>query len=384
MRFEFKPFLSKLLFLLFLSVSCIDRISLDGIRITESFPIVIDGFISSAPGPYIITVTKAYDIESTYSPKEPYPVKKLTVSDNRGQSEVLDNMGDGIYATNTLQGEVGGVYTLRVELFDGRIYESVPDTLPAPGALDSVYYVYQQPADFNGFAVAPQYAVHVNSKGAGPNNRYMWQQTITFKANTHPENNDKGCYFFESACNFVPPCSGYRNLGTPQEKEMVQLFPCECCTCWYNIFNAAPVLSDAFFMNEGNYRNLEVGQIPISGWTFMEKVRVEVSMKSLGKSAFRYFKSIRDQKAANNSLFQPITGKIPINFVQLAGQQQDVYGIFYATGMNKKNFYITRAEVPNNQLLPTSENYNDLKIGWVSCLELFPNATNVKPDFWKD
>jgi len=383
MKFELNPFLSKSLFLLFLFVSCIDRINMD-IKIGDSYPLVVDGFISSAPGPYTITVTKAYDIESTYSPKEPYPVKKLTVSDNGGQSEELNKVGEGVYQTGKLQGEVGRVYVLRLELFDGRIYESVPDTLSAPGVLDSVFYVYQKPADFNGFAVDPQFAVRANSTSSGSNNRYLWQQTITFKATTHPEYNDKGCYFFEGACNFVPPCSGYRNLGTPEEKEMVKLFPCECCTCWYNIFNSSPLLSDQFFINQGNYRNLEVGQIPISGWTFMEKVRVEVSMKSLSKRAFRYFKSIRDQKSAVNSLFQPITGKIPLNFIQVAGQNQEVYGIFYATGIDSRSFYIKRSDVPNNQLLPTAEDYNDLKIGWVSCLDLFPNGTAVKPNFWND
>lgn len=376
---------SKSLFLLFLLVSCIDRINFDGVRVTESFPVVIDGFISSAPGPYTITVSKAFDIESSYSLKEPYPVKRLTVADDRGQSEDLEKVGEGVYQLSKLQGEVGRVYTLRVELFDGRVYESVPDTLLASGSLDSIYYAYQQPADHNGFAVDPQFAVRANSMSTGSNNRYMWQQTITFKANTRPENDSKNCYFFEGKCNFAPPCSGYRNIGiTPDDPEKVKLFPCMCCTCWYNIYNPAPVLSDELFMNQGNYRNMEVGQIPISGWTFMEKVRVEVSMKSMSKRSFSYFKSIRDQKSAVNSLFQPITGKIPLNFIQLTGQKQDVYGIFYATGMATESFYITRSEVPYNQLLPTPENYNDLKIGWVSCLELFPNATTVKPDFWKD
>jgi len=383
MRFEFKPFLSKLLFLLFLSVSCVDRISLDEIRIIENFPIVIDGFISSAKGPYTVTVSKSFDIESSYSMKEPYSVKRLTVSDNQGSSEELAEVREGVYEIRKLQGEVGRVYTLKAEFFDGRVYQSIPDTLIAGGTIDSVYYTYTEKPNTNGL-ILPQYVITANSEGTDYTNRYMWQVESTYKAKTHPEYDSKGCYWFENKCNYAPPCSGYRNIGTQGEKQMVQLFPCECCTCWYTIFNSEPLLSDDYLTDKGNYKNMPVGMVPINGWTFMEKVRVEVMMKSLSRRSFKFFESIRDQKAANNSLFQPITGKIPENFIQLDGKEQEVYGLFYATGIDSKSFYIQRNEVPHSDQLLTSDDYTSLGIGWVSCLDLFPNSTNIKPDFWED
>jgi hypothetical protein len=229
-----------------------------------------------------------------------------------------------------------------------------------------------------------QYTFTANSKGTPDNNRYMWSATTTFKAKTHPEYLQTGCFWLINKCNYVPPCSGYRNIGTQGQKDVVQLFPCECCTCWYNIYSASPVLSDDHLTNTGEYKGIEVGYLPVNGWTFMEKSRVEVAMKSLSKRTFKYFKSIRDQKRAINSLFQPVTGKIPLNFIQLEGEEQDVYGLFYATGIDKKNFYITRSQVPYNHLLLTSDEYTNLGIGWVSCLDMFPNSTNVKPDFWED
>ena len=64
------------------------------------------------------------------------------LSDDHGIREVLSEIDQGIYQTNPagIRGIVGHVYTLQIELFDGRIYESKPDSLLSPGTLDSIYY----------------------------------------------------------------------------------------------------------------------------------------------------------------------------------------------------------------------------------------------------
>lgn len=377
-------FSNGILFVL-LSISCIDRLDIDNVTISSNFPLVIDGYISDADGPYTITITRSFDLEAKYNLKESYSAKKLTIFSDNGQTEDLTEVSKGVYQTNKFKGEAGRAYKLRVEFPDGRIYESVPDTLMASGKIDSVYYTYDENKDLLG-TPAPQFIFKLDGTGVMDLYRYMWNLTGTFKALTHPEYDvNNNCYFFEGKCNFVPPCSGMRNISNfPPEPEFVRALPCQCCTCWYNIYNTEPILSDRNFVRSADYRNVFVGKIPINGWIFMEKVRVEMSMKTLSERTFKYFESIRDQKSAVNSLFQPITGKIPLNFEQLAGSKQEVQGIFYAAGISKRDFYIDRKQVPNNNTLPTPEDMTMQGLGWISCLDLYPNSTTIKPAFWQD
>jgi hypothetical protein len=115
----------------------------------------------------------------------------------------------------------------------------------------------------------------------------------------------------------------------------------------------------------------------------MFKVHVQVSVKSLTKNSFHFMKSIRDQSDAIGSLFQPITGKVPNSFIQLAGTEAPMQGLFYATSIKGKSFYIERDDIPDPNLIPIID-YLELKMGLVSCLEMFPYATTEKPSFWTD
>lgn len=360
-------------------VSCVDEFQVDGLKSGRILPAVIDGFISNGVGPYIIKVTQSFDVGQVKEFNLPYRVKNLILSDNVGQKEVLTEVEEGVYQINSIKGVIGNSYKLRVEFLDGRVYESVPDTLLANGKIDSVFTNYDLiPGE-------SRYRVFANSRASANNNRYLWKMRSTFKATTRPEvaPPNGGCFFFEGKCNTVPPCSGYRNIGNSVIVQLVQLFPCDCCTCWYDIYNSIPIISDDFSAPQ-EYAGLQIGSVPVNGWTFMEKMRIEVTMRSLSKLAYNYFNTIRTQREAAESLFQPAIGRIPLNFIQLEGANQNLYGLFYACGIASKSIYINKSDVPRSDLLPTPQDYFDRHISKTSCLTLFPNATNVKPVFWKD
>ena len=307
-------------------------------------------------------------------------------------NEELSELTSGIYQTSPIgmQGRIGGIYRLRIELLDGRIYESIPDTLIAPGQIDSLYYDFNSAKDNSG-ATSYGFNVLINAHRNGQNNvRYMWNMTGTFKAFTHPELYIPGrtaCYQIPedpNKCNIVPLCTGLRNRAQPNIPPVFKrIGPCQCCTCWYQIFNNAPILSDDLFTAEGDYQAISIYKIPLNEWIFMFKIHVQVSQLTLTKHAFDFFKSIRDQKEALGSLFQPITGKIPNNFIQIKGTNIPIYGIFYATGVNTKSMYVSPDDVPHPIPLPKVD-FTMPGLGWVSCMELFPNATTTKPDFWED
>jgi len=183
----------------------------------------------------------------------------------------------------------------------------------------------------------------------------------------------------------VPLCSGLVNVGTGVtlaqavwEREK----PCECCTCWYSFVNSTPVLSDNLFNQSGGYYGVKVKHVPLSPWVFMYKLHVKVSQLSLSPESFQFWKAIKDQKQGINSLFQPNSGKIPSNFVQILGRENPVYGAFFSTSIVSRTVYITPEAVAQEAVWvihpKQPPQWND------SCLTLFPDATTIQPDFWID
>lgn len=373
--------------------ACVDRLSYD-IQKSAAYSISVDGFISNRPGPYRVNINRTFDIESKTSTKTGVFVKSVILSDDEGTSEELMGIDQGIYETSDkgIQGQVGRAYKLRIELFDGRIYESAPDTLLPPGKMDSVYFSFLEVKDPNGVS---DYSFDIfanSSKGSSAGNRFMWNTTGTFRADTHPELADirhAGCEPLPGGkCNFLPLCTGLQNISPPSVAPVyVRVKPCECCTCWYKIFNDHVILSDAYFSSTAHYDKMKVFNIPVTGWIFMYKIHVGVSQLSLTRNSFRFWKAIRDQHNAIGNLFQPVSGKIPGNFIQLTGEESPVFGLFYAASMSSKSTYINRIDVPQQIIIP--DGYIPATpltpcVGCLSCLELFPNATNVKPPFWID
>ncbi len=126
-----------LLFILFCA-ACVDKIILD-VPYPDEYPVVIDGFISTEFKRHLIKVSQSFDIESHSSFRTPLSVKQMTLRDNTGLSEELSETTTGTYYTREMQGQAGHVYTLRVELLDGRVYESYPDTLYPSGSIEKIY-----------------------------------------------------------------------------------------------------------------------------------------------------------------------------------------------------------------------------------------------------
>lgn len=368
--------------------ACVDRIQFD-IDLPPTLPVSVSGHITNQPGPYKVYLNSSFDIESKSNPKIPVSAKHVNLLDEMGNDEELVEVESGVYQTSTTQGRIGGVYKIRIEFEDDRVYESIPDTLLAPGAIDSLYAEFTSIVNSSG-ATNYGFDVYANSLGNGGGNdsRYMWTMTGTFKSITHPEivkSSGGGCYPIPEdfgRCNYIPLCTGLRkNYHENGASNYIRIAPCECCTCWYKIFNNSPILSDEIFSSTVSYPNVSIYRVPLDSWIFMFKIHIEVTQATLTENSFQFFKSIRDQKEAVGSLFQPITGKIPSTFIQLKGTTTPIVGIFCASGVASKSKYITPADVPPQVTIP---HVDFSKIGWLSCLELFPNATNIKPDFWVD
>jgi len=118
---------------LFLLTSCEKEIDLD--LDDKSGNIVIEGNITNQPGPYIIRITKSV----AFTQNNQYPAvtdAQVVVSDNTGQTEILQYVGDGKYITTAFTGVTGRTYTLKIQA-EGKQY-TAQSTMPEVVSFDAL------------------------------------------------------------------------------------------------------------------------------------------------------------------------------------------------------------------------------------------------------
>ena len=329
----------------------------------------MDGLITDEPGPYTVELTRASSINTDLTFRKFVSAKSVMIKDNLGNSEILTEVEPGVYKTKRdgIRGIAGREYHIRIELRDGKIFESVPEKIKSVGKIDSVYYEITAFQPIDGYEEYG-YNVFVDAKAlAESDNLLRWTFAATFQIKTFPEFHQK--HIKEDRFPDPLPCSSYGLLGTFTIVPIPDK-PCDCCTCWITQHEDKPHVSDNEFISNGSFRRIKLGYIPINPLYFQFQVMVQVRAMSLSRTAFDFWKNIQSQKEGAGSLFQPPSGKTRTNIFEVNGTEQ-AQGIFYAAGVNKKIDF-----VKFQFAFPPAPAYT-------SCLT-YKNSTNIKPEDWKD
>lgn len=118
---------------LLLLTGCEKEIDLD--LEDQSGNIVIEANVTDQPGPYQVKITKSV----AFTENNSYPVISnalVILSDNNGQTETLNYMGQGIYETTAFTTASGRTYTLKITA-EGKEY-TAKSTMPQPVLLDDL------------------------------------------------------------------------------------------------------------------------------------------------------------------------------------------------------------------------------------------------------
>lgn len=129
----------------FCLTSCEEVIDLD---LGDTPPqIIIEGVVSTDPGPYTVKITQSVN----YGEKNIFPPVSgalITISDEAGHSEVLEELEQGVYYTSNLQGQKGETYKTEVEIA-GKKY-SAASTIPSTAiSIQSISYEFVEESLFN-------------------------------------------------------------------------------------------------------------------------------------------------------------------------------------------------------------------------------------------
>lgn len=137
-------------------VSCEEVIDLD---LGNAEPrIVIEATITTDPGPYHVRVNRSVNY-GELNEFPPISGATLTLTDEAGNSETLEEVSEGLYQVQAFQGENGKMYGLEV-LHEGKTYEA-SSTMPATVIpIQSLEYIFEEETLFvdEGYYVTAYFA----------------------------------------------------------------------------------------------------------------------------------------------------------------------------------------------------------------------------------
>lgn len=179
---------------LFLATSCEKEIDLD--LEDQSGQIVIEANVTDQAGPYSVKITKSV----AFTQANQYPAienAQVVLSDNTGQTETLQYIGNGTYQTSTFVGQSGRTYTLKIQA-EGKEYIST-STMPQAVPFDDLEQDSFMVGGETSYTLLP---VFLDPQALG--NRYLFIYTV---------NNDPKKYFSEFSDNV--------NNGLPNQRPLI-------------------------------------------------------------------------------------------------------------------------------------------------------------------
>lgn len=365
----------RLLPILFLfSDACVERLDMPFL---EHQPrIVVDGLVTNVSGTHSVRLFRTGSLESKVSDVTPITNATVTLSDDQGHSFPLVHTGKGIYSIQNFQGQTGYKYQLRFTTEDGKHYESTVQQLMHGGEITDITYEFVENAINLSDLAAPHdvFRIYVDSKANTPEaGLFRWRWTSVYEALTYPQ------FRMKAAPGVSPPvlvhdpipCSGY--VAILDGLAIMQIAPCECCTCWVPDHSDNSMVSNNQFATRPEFNNVQVAQVPVDWIKFQAKFYINVEQLSLSEEVYEFWKNVQAQQEGTSSIFQPNVIRIRGNITCTSDPSEEVAGIFSVAGSTTRELFINRLDVP--KVLYPDTIVND-------CRKQYPGSTNVKPLFW--
>ncbi len=351
-------------------MACVDPLSVK--LLTSDRLLVVDGAITSLPGPYRVKLFYSNKLSTTkLTPFEAVTLAQVSVFDDLNNRYNLIEVSPGTYETNAneLKGEIGRSYYLTIKTKQGSEYQSSIQKMTESGAINNLYFEFEKESIFDNGEIGDGLKVYSDSEGvAGGDNLFRWRWTTIHKTRSNPELQTRTTPGGDIP---IPPaCSGYIYQGG----QLIRVGDCTCCICWsYNYSNAA-IVSSSEFVSDNKFNKQYLGLIPVSSMHFFENYYIEVQQLSLSEESYNFWNLVGKQQAGSTNLFQPNSIKVRGNMKSITNPDEEVLGFFEVSGATTRSSYIQESLVPYE--LPPIDQVN------YSCLVYFKNATTEKPPFW--
>ena len=330
--------------------SCVDVLNLSTDR--EERLLVVEGYISTLPGPHTIKLQRSAKYGSVF---EGFITNEedaqISVRDEQGRVTFLTEARAGEYQTPaTFQGQIGSTYTLQIVTSDGTTYTSLPERIEAVVPLKSISTNFKSTPsrgeegtveDVSGLEIIAHFNDPEDAK-----NYYRWRNTGVYELNTEP-------------------CAFTHRFGRSAPKE--------CCDrCWISESDeSVHIFKDN--ISNGSEISQPVAFILDDGIRLTARYFLRVEQHSVSESAYQFLNTIKGQLEIDGDIFDPPPAITRGNIINLDNPDENVIGYFMASDISFQEVFLTPADL--EKLQPVVFIPDD-------CRLTDPTATTARPVFW--
>lgn len=295
--------------------------------------LVVEGGITNIPGPYSIRLSTTLPVNQPL--RVPYKNCIVTVSDNKGQSEILTETEPGVYKTseNGIQGEIGNEYSLSVKTPEGKEYKTEFQEMKAAIEIDSVYAELNIKEDLDFPYGLPGYQFYTDTKPAQDRESYiLWNLIETYKYEAdYPL---YALYFYGDIF--------YVNRDMDTIADIVYLNYDTLFTCW-----KTETVKNIFTAQTANLTHPVIKRQPLHlVTTDTKKLSLRYSLLvqqcTISKNAYNFWKGIHDQISDESFLYTKQPYNVTGNLKNLDDPAELTFGYFTVASVNQKRIYYNR------------------------------------------
>lgn len=265
----------------------------------------------------------------------------ITLLQNGEVFDVLNHSAGGTYQGTKL-GSLNQTYELEIELNDGRIIHSQPQTI-SPGPEVGDLYLDRVEKDILGVngGVSRVQGLDVNlylNDETTDSRFFRWKLDGTYKFTTGP----RSCYIRY----------GFGSHFKIEESKVSEKV----------------LLTKTLIFLQGTHE-------------FSEGFSLEVTQYPLSPQEYNYWKQIDDQKSNQGSVFDPPPSTI-IGNLNFVGDSEKVLGFFSASASTSKRIFIEPSAFRDQPQPNATCTASSSPPPWCSDCTLLPNSTTIVPTYW--
>ena len=315
-----------ILSVVFILCTCIDPYS-PKLKGYDSI-LVVDGLVTDENAACTIKLS------TTLQDQNAIPVMvtdaSINISDEGGNRFQLNNMGGGIYRTDSImfKGMIGRSYTLHITTHEGNEYESVPCLMQPVPDIDSVYFAKDVEIVNNGTESQEGLRIYLDSKQGINNEYYRWSFDETWKFKVP-----------------FPKKYNYIDSVTIVAVDKINEY------CWKNRKSSEILIHS---ISSGQNQRIEKEPIFFIATEKSDRLMIEYSILvkqySISKSEYDFWDNLKRVNESGADIFASQPFEIVSNIHNLSNPTERVLGYFQVSAVKQFRKYILFADMARLQL----------------------------------
>ncbi|MGD0584125.1 MAG: DUF4249 domain-containing protein [Bacteroidales bacterium] len=354
---------------IFISLDCIYPFAFK-IENDTSF-LVVDGLITNENSSYSVFLSRSY--QNAGETPGIVPDATVTITDGTGNTEVLQNMGNGVYKTDSTRftGVTGRVYTLHIMTYDGKEYASEPCTMYPVSPIDSIWYAKDEGFVGKDSTMEKGLKIYARTKTARENDFLRWEYQEVWKFYVP----DPQEFIYYSSDNIVP------NSDVTE-------------TCWKSN-NSSDVL--IYSANSGIRQGVINKPIVFIAPSESDRLTIEYSILirqySISSEEYDFWNDFSYVNEAGGDIFGSQPFSVTGNIHNISKSNEKVLGYFKVSSVNQLRKFITFNDliplglppyISSCQRIEVSPYVYDNSVTWDGLYEMFMGTGNydfVEPEY---